>query len=146
MIDAIAKCGLGFTGPYAEILKTTWLERIKSEVGLQSKDVEKEWATTGCTIIADTWTDYKSKAIINFLVSSPSRTFFHKSVDASAYFKNTKWLADLFDSVILEFGSENVVQIIMDGCVNYTGIANHIVQSYGTIFVSPCASQCLNLI
>lgn len=70
MIDAIAKCGLGFTGPYAEILKTTWLERIKSEVGLQSKDVEKEWATTGCTIIADTWTDYKSKAIINFLVSS----------------------------------------------------------------------------
>ena len=146
MIDAIAKCGLGFTGPYAEILKTTWLERIKSEEGLQSKDVEKEWATTGCTIIADTWTDYKSKAIINFLVSSPSRTFFHKSVDASAYFKNTKWLADLFDSVIQEFGPENVVQIIMDSSVNYTVIANHIVQSYGTIFVSPCASQCLNLI
>lgn len=146
MIDAIAKCGPGFTGPSAEILKTTWLERIKSEVGLQSKDVEKEWATTGCTIIADTWTDYKSKAIINFLVSSPSRTFFHKSVDASAYFKNTKWLADLFDSVIQEFGPENVVQIIMDSSVNYTGIANHIVQSYGTIFVSPCASQCLNLI
>lgn len=146
MIDAIAKCGPGFTGPSAEILKTTWLERIKSEVGLQSKDVEKEWATTGCTIIADTWTDYKSKAIINFLVSSPSRTFFHKSVDASAYFKNTKWLADLFDSVIQEFGPENVVQIIMDSSVNYTGIANHIVQSYETIFVSPCASQCLNLI
>ncbi|RDX71041.1 hypothetical protein CR513_49647, partial [Mucuna pruriens] len=146
MIDAIAKCGPGFAGPSTEILKTTWLERIKSEVGLQSKDVEKEWATTGCTIIADTWTDYKSKAIINFLVSSPSRTFFHKSVDASAYFKNTKWLADLFDSVIQEFGPENVVQIIMDSTVNYTGIANHIVQSYGTIFVSPCASQCLNLI
>ncbi|KAL9313723.1 hypothetical protein ACSQ67_019175 [Phaseolus vulgaris] len=145
MIDAIAKCP-GFTGPSAEILKITWLERIKSEVGLQSKDVEKEWATTGCTIIADTWTDYKSKAIINFLVSSPSRTFFHKSVDASPYFKNTKWLADLFDSVIQEFGVENVVQIIMDSSVNYTGIANHIVQSYGTIFVSPCASQCLNLI
>lgn len=146
MIDAIAKCGPGFIGPSAEILKTTWLERIKSEVGLQSKDVEKEWATTGCTIIADTWTDYKSKAVINFLVSSPSRTFFHKSVDASAYFKNTKWLADLFDSVIQEFGPENVVQIIMDSSFNYTGIANHIVQNYGTLFVSPCASQCLNLI
>ncbi|CAL0319479.1 unnamed protein product [Lupinus luteus] len=146
MIDAIAKCGPGFIGPSAEILKTTWLERIKSEVGLQSKDVEKEWVTTGCTIIADTWTDYKSKAMINFLVSSPSRTFFHKSVDASAYFKNTKWLADLFDSVIQEFGPENVVQIIMDSSFNYTGIANHIMQNYGTIFVSPCAFQCLNLI
>lgn len=146
MIDAIGKCGAGFTGPLAEMLKTTWLERIKSEVSLQSKDIEKEWATTGCTIIADTWTDNKSRALINFLVSSPSRTFFHKSVDASSYFKNTKCLADLFDSVIHDFGPENVVQIIMDSSFNYTGIANHILQNYGTIFVTPCASQCLNLI
>ncbi|XP_038684350.1 uncharacterized protein LOC119984464 isoform X2 [Tripterygium wilfordii] len=144
MIDAIAKCGLGFSGPSAEMLKTTWLDRIKSEVSLQSKDIEKEWATTGCTIIADTWTDNKSRALINFLVSSPSRTFFHKSVDASSYFKNTKCLADVFDSVIADFGADNVVQIIMDSSFNYTGIASHILQNYGTIFVSPCASQCLN--
>ncbi|CAL9008817.1 unnamed protein product [Prunus brigantina] len=146
MIDAIAKCGPGFIGPSAETLKTTWLERVKSEMSLQSKDIEKEWSTTGCTIIADTWTDNKSRALINFLVSSPSRTFFHKSVDASAYFKNTKCLADLFDSVIQDFGPENVVQIIMDSSFNYTGVANHILQNYATIFVSPCASQCLNLI
>ncbi|XP_021655806.1 uncharacterized protein LOC110646616 isoform X3 [Hevea brasiliensis] len=146
MIDAIGKCGSGFAGPSVEMLKTTWLERIKSEVSLQLKDIEKEWATTGCTIIADTWTDNKSRALINFFVSSPSRTFFHKSVDASSYFKNTKCLADLFDSVIQDFGAENVVQIIMDSSFNYTGIANHILQNYGTIFVSPCASQCLNLI
>lgn len=146
MIDAVVKCGPGFTGPSAEMLKTIWLERIKSEVSLQLKDVEKEWTTTGCTIIADTWTDNKSRALINFLVSSPSRTFFHKSVDASSHFKNTKCLADLFDSVIQDFGSENVVQIIMDSSFNYTGIANHILQNYRTIFMSPCASQCLNLI
>ncbi|XP_065868688.1 uncharacterized protein [Euphorbia lathyris] len=146
MIDAIAKCGQGFTGPSAEMLKTTWLERMKSEVSFQLKDSEKEWATTGCTIIADTWTDNKSRALINFFVSSPSRTFFHKSVDASSCFKNTKCLADLFDSVIQDFGAENVVQIIMDTSFHYTGIVNHILQNYGTIFVSPCASHCLNLI
>ncbi|XP_057951116.1 uncharacterized protein LOC131145956 isoform X2 [Malania oleifera] len=146
MIDAVGKCGHGFRGPSPETLKTTWLERIKSEVSLQSKDIEKEWSTTGCTIIADTWTDNKSRALINFLVSSPSRTFFHKSVDASSYFKNTKCLADLIDSVIQDFGPENVVQIIMDSTLNYPGIVNHILQNYGTIFVSPCASQCLNVI
>ncbi|WCJ36778.1 hAT transposon superfamily [Euphorbia peplus] len=146
MIETIANCGQGFTGPSAEMLKTTWLERIKSEVSFQLKDTEKEWATTGCTIVADTWTDNKSKALINFFVSSPSRTFFHKSIDASSCFKNTKCLADLFDSVIQDVGAENVVQIIMDTNFNYTGIANHILQNYGTIFVSPCASQCLNLI
>ncbi|KAA8539998.1 hypothetical protein F0562_026690 [Nyssa sinensis] len=146
MIDAIGKCGNGFRGPSAETLKTTWLERIKSEVSLQSKDIEKEWATTGCTIIAETWTDNKSRALINFLVSSPSRTFFHKSVDASSYYKNIKCLADLFDSVIQDFGPENVVQIIVDNTLNCTGIVNHILLNYGTIFVSPCASQCLNAI
>ncbi|XP_047325926.1 uncharacterized protein LOC124929570 isoform X2 [Impatiens glandulifera] len=144
MIDAIGKCGLGFRGPSAETLKTTWLEKIKSEVSLHSKDIEKEWTATGCTIIVETWTDNKSKALINFLVSSPSRTFFHKSVDASEYYKNVKCLSDLFDSVIQDFGPENVVQVIMDTTLNFTGIANHILQNYSTIFVSPCASQCLN--
>ncbi|GAB2265118.1 hypothetical protein Dimus_037802 [Dionaea muscipula] len=146
MVGAIAKCGTGFVGPSPETLKSTWLDKIRSEVSLESKDVEKEWATTGCTIIADTWTDNKSRALINFLVSSPSRTFFHKSVDASSYFKNIKSLVDAFDSVIQDFGADNVVQIILDGALSYTGIGNHIIQNYGTIFVSPCASQCVNMI
>lgn len=146
MIDAIGKCGSGFIGPSTDSLKTIWLERIKSEVSLESKDIEKEWNMTGCTIIAETWTDNKSRALINFLISSPSKTFFHKSVDASSYYKNIKCLSDLFDSVIQDFGQDNVVQIIVDNTLNCTGLVNHIIQSYGSIFVSPCAWQCLNSI
>ncbi|XP_058100273.1 uncharacterized protein LOC131245081 isoform X2 [Magnolia sinica] len=145
MVEAVAKCGYGFRGPSLEALRTTWLQRIKSEVSQQSKEIEKELATTGCTIIADTWTDNK-RAVINFLVSSPGGTFFHKSVDASTYFKNTKCMSDLFDSVIQDVGPENVVQVIMDNALNYAGVGNHIMQNYGTIFWSPCASHCLNLI
>ncbi|KAK4431384.1 hypothetical protein Salat_0900500 [Sesamum alatum] len=144
MLDAVRKCGNGFVGPSAEALKTTWLERIKSEVSLHSKDIEREWAMTGCTIIAETWTDNKSRALINFLVSSPSRTFFHKSVDVSSYYKNIKYLSDLFDSIIQDFGPENVVQIIIDNALNCHGLANHILQNYGSVFVTPCASQCMN--
>lgn len=146
MIDSIAKCGNVFKGPSPETLKNVWLETIKTEVTLQSKEVEKEWSTTGCTIIVETWTDHKSRTLINFLISSPSSTFFHKSVDASPYFKNTKFLTDLFDSVIQEFGPENIVQIILDNTLNCTSVVNHILQTYGTIFVSPCASQCINAI
>ncbi|KAL7586951.1 uncharacterized protein LOC111876450 [Lactuca sativa] len=146
MIDSITKCGNGFKGPSPETLKNNWLEIIKTEVSSQSKEIEKEWTTTGCTIIVETWTDHKSRTLINFLISSPSSTFFHKSVDASSYFKNTKFLTDLFDSVIQEFGPENIVQIILDNTLNCTSVVNHILQTYGTIFVSPCASQCLNAI
>ncbi|XP_006300772.2 uncharacterized protein LOC17895341 [Capsella rubella] len=146
MLDAIAKCGPAFFAPSPLSLKTEWLDRVKSEISLQLKDSEKEWVTTGCTIIAEAWTDNKSRALINFSVSSPSRIFFHKSVDASSYFKNTKCLADLFDSVIQDIGQEHIVQIIMDNSFSYTGISNHILQNYGSIFVSPCASQCLSII
>ncbi|XP_010539480.1 PREDICTED: uncharacterized protein LOC104813546, partial [Tarenaya hassleriana] len=146
MIEAIAKCGVGFVGPSAGSLRTVWLDRVKSEVGIQLKEIEKEWHTTGCTILAEAWTDNKSRALINFFVSSPSRTFFHKSLDASSYFKNTKCLADLFDSVIQDIGQEHVVQIIIDSSFNYTGISNHISQNYGSIFVSPCATRSLNMI
>lgn len=146
MIDAVGKCGTGFRGPSAETMKTMWVERIKSEVSLQSKGIEKEWATTGCTIIAETWTDNKSKALINFLVSSPSRTFFHKSVDVTSHHKNITFYPDLFDSLLQDFGPENVVQIIVDKNLNCNGLANHLLQNYGTIFMSPCASQCLNAI
>uniref|UniRef100_A0A1J3HT39 BED-type domain-containing protein n=1 Tax=Noccaea caerulescens TaxID=107243 RepID=A0A1J3HT39_NOCCA len=146
MVDAIAKCGPGFVAPSAPSLKTEWLDSLKSEITLQLKEVEKEWSTTGCTVVAEAWTDNKSRALINFFVSSPSRTSFHKSVDASSYFKNTKSLADLFDSMIQDIGQEHIVQIIMDNNFSYTGISNHILQNYASIFVSPCASQCLNMI
>ncbi|KAI3979289.1 hypothetical protein MKX01_007765 [Papaver californicum] len=149
MMDAVAKCGgggYGFRVPSCDDLKTIWLERVKGEVMGQSREIMKEWGTTGCTIIADTWTDNKTRAIINFLVSSPAGTFFHKTVDASTYFKNTKYLADLFDSVIQDFGAENVVQVVMDNHLNYVGVRNHIMQNYSSIFCTPCASHCLNMI
>ncbi|XP_010915722.1 uncharacterized protein [Elaeis guineensis] len=144
MLEAVG--GPGFKGPSAEALRTTWLQKLKSEITLQIKDIEKDWATTGCTIIAETWTDNKSRALINFFASSPLGTFFHKSVDASTYFKNTKCLCDLFDSIIQDFGPENVVQVITDNALNYANVGNHIMQNYSTIFWSPCASHCLNLI
>ncbi|KAJ0962960.1 hypothetical protein J5N97_028082 [Dioscorea zingiberensis] len=144
MLETIG--GPGFRCLSPETLRTTWLQKLKSEITLNIKEIEKEWAASGCTIIADTWTDNKTRALINFFVSSPSGTFFHKSVDASTYFKNIKCLYDLFDSVIQDFGHENVVQIIVDGALNYDSVGGLIMQNYSTIFWSCCASYCLNLI
>ncbi|KAK8936347.1 hypothetical protein KSP39_PZI013696 [Platanthera zijinensis] len=42
--------------------------------------------------------------------------------------------------------SEVSSQVIMDNSLNYACVGNHILQSYGSIFWSPCASHCLNLI
>ncbi|KAA8539995.1 hypothetical protein F0562_026687 [Nyssa sinensis] len=117
---AIGKYGNALRVPSAETLKTTWLKRIKSEVSLQSKDIDRvdyNRLPYNCRDMDNN----KSRALINFLVSSPPRTVFHQSVDVSSYHKNLKCLADLFDSVIEDFGPEIVVQIIVDNPFNFTG-------------------------
>ncbi|CAL4959052.1 unnamed protein product [Urochloa decumbens] len=136
--------GVGFRGPSAEVLKDKWLHKLKSEILQKTKEIEKDWVTTGCTILADSWTDNKLKALINFSVSSPLGTFFLKTVDASAHFKTHRGLYDLFDEVIREVGPENVVQIIADKNINYGSIDKLIMQNYNSIFWSPCASFCIN--
>jgi hypothetical protein len=136
--------GVGFRGPSAEVLKDKWLHKLKSEILQKTKEIEKDWVTTGCTILADSWTDNKLKALINFSVSSPLGTFFLRTVDASSQFKTHRGLYDLFDEVIREVGPENVVQIIADRNINYGSIDKLIMQNYNSIFWSPCASFCIN--
>jgi len=127
--------GVGFRGPSAEVLKDKWLHKLKSEILQKTKEIEKDWVTTGCTILADSWTDNKLKALINFSVSSPLGTFFLKTVDASPHFKTHRGLYDLFDEVIREVGPENVVQIIADRNINYGSIDKLIMQNYNSIFL-----------
>lgn len=143
MLEAVG--GPGFRGPPADVLRDKWLQRLKSEILQKTKEIEKDWATTGCTILADSWTDNKLKALINFSVASPMGTFFLKTVDASSHFKTHRGLYDLFDEVIQEVGPENVVQIIADRNINYGSTDKLVAQNYGgAIFWSPCASFCVN--
>lgn len=142
MLEALG--GPGCRGPPADVLRDKWLQRLKSEILQKTKEIEKDWVTTGCTILADSWTDNKLKALINFSVASPMGTFFLKTVDASSHFKTHRGLYDLFDEVIQEVGPENVVQIIADRNINYGSIDKLIMQNYSTIFWSPCASFCIN--
>lgn len=146
MLEAVG--GPGFKGPSREDLKTVWLPKFKEEINAWIEEIREDWGTTGCTILADTWTDNKTRALISFSISSPLGTFFHKSVDASTYFinKNSKCLYELFDSVIQDFGPENVVQIITDNVFNYGNVGNQIMQNYSMIFWSPCAARCVNSI
>jgi Protein of unknown function (DUF 659)/BED zinc finger len=146
MLKAVG--GPEFKGPSRDDLKNVWLPKFKEEINAWIEEIKEDWCTTGCTILADTWTDNKTQALISFSISSPLGTFFHKSVDASDYIinKNTKFLYELFDSVIQDFGPENVVQIITDNVLNYGNVGKQIMQNYSTIFWSPCAAHCVNSI
>ncbi|KAK7293059.1 hypothetical protein RJT34_15920 [Clitoria ternatea] len=84
--------------------------------------------------------------LINFLVYCPTGISFIKSIDASDVVKDAQTLCDMFAEVIEWVGPANVVHIVTDNAANYVAAGRLIHEKYETIFWSPCAAHCLNLL
>jgi len=74
--------GAGYKVPTIHDLHGSLLNKWVDET---KKNIEKYceiWKTTGCTLMADRWSDGVKRTLVNFLVYCPIRTFFIKFVDA----------------------------------------------------------------
>ena len=93
-----------------------------------------EWKQYGCTILSDGWTDGRNRTIINFLVSCKDQVIFLKSLDASDKIKMAKTLARMLENIVIEFGAENVVQIITDNAAAYVAVGRILQEKHKTLF------------
>ncbi|KAJ0968509.1 hypothetical protein J5N97_025426 [Dioscorea zingiberensis] len=143
MVTAIAECGIGYKAPAFEQLRSTLLDKVKGEIYDTHKRVRDDWQETGCTILSDSWSDGRSKSILVFSVTSPKGTQFLRSLDVSSHVDDAYYLFELLDSVILEVGAENVVQVITDSATTYACVGGLLLKKYPSIFWSPCASYCI---
>ncbi|KAG6631013.1 hypothetical protein CIPAW_13G061100 [Carya illinoinensis] len=125
-IDAMTAIGPGFKGPSLYELRGNLLKMAVNEVQNYLQQIKKVWTETGCTLMADGWTNQKQQSIINFLVYCPKGTMFLKSVDTSGLRKDAETLFKIFDEVVQEIGVENL-------------------QKYGSFYWSPCAAHCIDL-
>ncbi|CAL9075803.1 unnamed protein product [Musa textilis] len=83
------------------------------------KGHKESWATHGCSIMSDAWTDRRRRSIINFLINCSLGTMFVKSIDASSFVKSGDKIYDLLDKFVEEIGEQNIVQVITDNGSNY---------------------------
>lgn len=143
MVSAIAECGVGYKAPNFDQLRSNLLNKVKGEIYDTHKRVQDDWRETGCTILLDSWSDGRSKSILVFSVTSPKGTQFLKSVDVSSHSDDAYYLFELLDSVIMEVGVENVVQVITDSATTYACAGGLLLKKYPSIFWSPCASYCI---
>eukprot|EP00253_Pinus_taeda_P008053 PITA_08053 len=95
--------------------------------------------------MSDGWTDGKNRTIINFLVSCSQGTMFLKSIGASDKVKDATLLFELLGNIIQEVGEQHVVQVITDNASNYVLAGKMLETKYKTIFWTPCAAQCIDL-
>nr|XP_025611971.1 uncharacterized protein LOC112705352 [Arachis hypogaea] len=145
MIDAIANMGAWYKGPNYEIVRGYLLSKLVEDVKKMIEDYRVIWKQTGCTIMADGWTDRCRRTLINFLVYCPKGTVFLKSVDAYRISKTTEALFKLLRDVVLFVGLENVVHIVMDNAANYLAAGRLSESEFRRLCWSPCVAHCVNL-
>ncbi|XP_061356627.1 uncharacterized protein LOC133301047 [Gastrolobium bilobum] len=145
MFDAVCSLGAGFKAPTYHMLRGDLLNNQVDDVKKLLQSYRAVWKHTGCTIMADGWTDRCRRTLINFLVYFPKGTFFVKSVDASHASKTAELLYQLFKEIVLFVGPENVVQIVTDNAANYVAAGRLLEAEFPKIFWSPCAAHCVNL-
>ncbi|XVE92860.1 hypothetical protein REPUB_Repub01dG0139600 [Reevesia pubescens] len=142
MIDAVASMGAGYKGPNFHSFRGYLLAKNVEETKKCVDSYRATWKETGCTIMADGWTDQCRRTLINFLVYCPRGTVFLKSVNAS---KIADLLYKLFKEIMLFVGPENVVHMVTDNAANYVTAGRLLENEFPTLYWSPCAAHCLNL-
>ncbi|XVF12498.1 hypothetical protein REPUB_Repub08aG0124100 [Reevesia pubescens] len=145
MIDAVASIGAGYKAPNFHAVRGYLLAKNVEETRKFVNSYCEMWKDTGCTIMADGWTDQCRRTLINFLVYCPRGTVFLKSVDASDASKTVELLYKLFREVVIFVGPENVVHIVTDNAANYVAAGRLLEQEFPTLYWSPCAAHCCNL-
>ena len=94
----------------------------------------------------DGWTNRKGRILLNFLVHCPKGTMFIKSLDASERIKDATTICELLHGFIQEIGVQNVVQVITDNAANYVYAGRMLMERHPTLFWTPCAAHCLDLL
>ena len=123
-----------------------YLAKAVDEVKIYVETYREIWKKTGCTSMADGWTNQKRRTLINLLVYCPKRTVFLKIVDVSDVSKTTTWLHQLFREVVLYVGVENIVHMVIDNAANYVATGKLLMEEFPSIFWSLCAAHYINLI
>ncbi|KAL6345175.1 hypothetical protein AAG906_013659 [Vitis piasezkii] len=114
MIIGAQQAGMGIEPPSPYEIKNKYLEMEYKEMEAYVNQQREKWKTYGCTII-----------IINFMVYSKGTTVFLKSVDASNYIKDHKYIYELLKTIIKEVGKENMVQIVTDNGSAFMKVGKH---------------------
>ncbi|RVW62088.1 hypothetical protein CK203_058940 [Vitis vinifera] len=145
MIIGAQQAGIGIEPPSPYEIKNKYLEMEYKEMEAYVNQQREKWKTYGCTIMSDGWTGPTKLSIINFMVYSKRTTMFLKSVDASNYIKDHKYIYELLKTIIKEVGKENVVQIVTDNESAFMKAGKQLMKKYN-LYWTLCVAHCIDLI
>jgi hypothetical protein len=135
-IDVVTATGPGYKGTNLHAIRGYYLAKAVDEMKIYIESYREIWKKTGCTLMADGWTNQKRRTLINFLVYCPKGTIFLKTVDVSDVSKTARLLYQLFKEVVLYVGVENIVHMVTDNAINYVAADRLLMEEFPLIFWS----------
>ncbi|XP_048544817.1 uncharacterized protein LOC125523790 isoform X2 [Triticum urartu] len=137
--------GKGVPAPKGIDIDGIYLNSNYEELQQYVAKFKDDWPTYGVTIMSDSWTGPSRMSIINFMVFSNGRMYFHKSVNATGHMQNSKFVYEHIKEVIEEIGQEHVVQLVTDNGSNFKKACLDLVVDFPHITWQPCAAHTINL-
>lgn len=146
MMKAVAECGTSYSLPTYMNLCTNLVRDARSDVEEYVNTVKESWPLTGCTLMADIWTDSRDCSFINVVAYSPKGAVFLKSVEISAPRKGDAFVGAMVMSPIImpvidEIGPGNVVQIIANNATRHAFEDDWVTRRYPHIYRTQCAAS-----
>ncbi|XP_014515271.1 uncharacterized protein LOC106773098 [Vigna radiata var. radiata] len=108
------------------------------------QDMVDAIAQCGVGYKAPTYEKLRIGSLAVFSVACPKGTLFLKSVDVSGHEDDSNCLFELLESVVLEVGLENVVQVMTDVSAGYVCAGRLLTARYSFLFWSPCVAYCID--
>ncbi|KAK2662403.1 hypothetical protein Ddye_000977 [Dipteronia dyeriana] len=132
--------------PSRDELKGLILQEQVKEMREHVERIRHSWASTGCSILLDGWTDQNGRNLVNFIVDCPQGPIYLRSSDVTAAIDDVDALQLLLDGVIEEVGIHNVVQIITSSTRGWMGhVGKQFMERQRTVFWTVSASHCIEL-
>ena len=118
----------GYVPPGYNSLRTTLLQKEKSNIENLLEPIKKTWNEKGVSICSDGWSDAQRRPLINIMAASESGPMFFKAINYEGETKDNHFITNLLINTIQDIGPQKVVQVIIDNDV-VCKAAGHIMEA-----------------
>ncbi|KAL0719306.1 hypothetical protein Bca4012_068630 [Brassica carinata] len=146
MVELIGMYGEGYVVPSSQLFSGRLLHDEITTIKGYLREYRSSWTVTGCSILADTWTNAEGKTMISFLVSCPRGVYFHSSIDATDVAEDSLSLFKYLDKLVEDVGEENVVQVITQNTGVCRSAGKLLEEKRKNLYWSPCAMHSTELV
>lgn len=146
MVRYINEAPKGYEPPSSEKIKTTLLDKEKTQVDQELISIKQQWPTYGVSIVSDGWINVKKESFIKVMAVSERSAMFINGLDCTKDDVSSESITEVLLKAIESVGAFNVMQILTNNVPECKAAGRVIEKSYPHIFWSASVAHTVSLL